>query len=247
MKTTSSIKSVVLGTATIVLATTSSVSAVTVPSVSSVKTSSAACTKLATTITTKQAAMTQKIATMQADFQKRLQTISSNQAAVDQKAATYRSNFAQKFDAAVDKLRQEPQLADTQKKAIDTYHTNVMADEKTREQAVDAARSSYRTAYAAQVTTHQAALTKAATTLQTDILAAFSTAQANCGDGSAVSTLRGSVKKARDTFKSTRTDSAIKTNVEQLAATRNSAVKAADSAFKQQLQAETATLKQTLK
>lgn len=121
-----------------------------------------------------------------------------------------------------------------------------MADEKTREQAVDAARSSYRTAYAAQVTTHQAAR-KAATTLQTDILAAFSTAQANCGDGSAVSTLRSSVKKARDTFKSTRTDSAIKTNVRQLTATRDSAVKAADSAFKQQLQTETATLKQVLK
>jgi len=201
-----------------------------------------ACIRISTLASTNDAAVTEHMSLMKTNFANRLTEIASRQAEVDQKAATFRTNIAAKFDKKVSELKQQSGLTTDQLTAIDTYATNMKSAEATREAAVDAARSTYRTALAETISAHQQSLLGAATAFEAASTAAFATAQADCSTA-AMTTLKETIKTARETLTSVRESSKVGQTVKQLADTRNAAIKAADEAFAKSAADYTAILK----
>jgi hypothetical protein len=194
------------------------------------RTSSAACTRIATLLSTSNATVATHIASMKTDFANRISNIASRQADVDQQSATFRASIADKFDAKITKLREQANLTTAQIAAIDTYATNMKTAESTRETSVDAARLTYRTALSGVVNTHQQSLINATSTFEGSISEAFTIAQTNCSNGTAMATLKQTISTARQTFKLAQ-QSSVGDSIKQLATTRNTAIKAADTAF----------------
>lgn len=184
---------------------------------------------------------------LKSDFAKRLADITSRQTAVDQKVTSTRANAAAEFDAKIEKLRTAAGTDQAKLTAIDTYVTNMKEAAKTRNAAVDAARTAYRTALSADITAHQQAISAAVAAYQAAVASAVATAKANCGDGTAAVTLKAAVKTARETLQSARKSDKVTSNVKALAATRESAIKAANEAFRASAKTNAQTLAAALK
>jgi hypothetical protein len=210
------------------------------------ETSTQACTRLTTLASTTSLKLAERLSAMELDFQKRLSNIASRHDAVDQKVAIFRTGLNDKFDTKVAELKAKDGLTDDKLTAIETYAQDMKAAEATREQAVDSARSTYRTALAKEVADQQAKLSGAAETFQNSVNVAISTAKTNCGNGTAGATLKTSIKAARDVFQSSRKSDAAKSSIKQLAATRTEAVKAANAEFKKNAESYTKTLEAIL-
>lgn len=202
----------------------------------------ASCTRITTLQSTTQATIATHIATMKTDFATRLTGISTRETTVDQSVATARANISTKFAAKVKELEAQAGLTPVQLTAIDAYKADMIKAEATREAAVDAARSAYRTSLAAEVQTHQTSLSSDVAAYQTAVTTAFTTAVANCGDGTALATLRSDVKTAHQTLETARKADKVTTDIKAFATTRNDAIKAADTAFATSAAAYTATL-----
>jgi hypothetical protein len=195
------------------------------------KTTSAVCTKITTLMSASNATVAAHQASMKTDFTKRISVIASNQADVDQKAATVRTSIADKFDAKITNIKKTSNLTAAQITAIDTYAANMKATELTREKAVDAARLTYRSALAYTVNTHQQNLIDATSAFENSVTNAFATAQASCTTEGSLATLKTSISTARKTLETARQSSAVGDGIKKLAATRDTAIKAADEAF----------------
>jgi hypothetical protein len=205
-------------------------------------TTSAACTRIATLGDMTSATIAGHIATMNDDFTTRLTNIANRSTTIDPKIDTARTKSTAAFDAKITSLESPANLTTAQKAAIQAYSASMHTAETTREAAIDAARTTYRTDLLTTVKAHQTALTTATTTYQTSVAAAFTTAGVNCGDGTATATLKTSVKSAKDTFKTARTDAKVTTDIKALMTTRNTAIAAADATFTKDAAAYTATL-----
>lgn len=203
---------------------------------------SGACTRIATLGDTSNATISGHIATMNNDFAARTANIANRSTTIDPKVDATRAKATQTFDTKITKIEAQTGLTAVQKTALETYLTNMHTAETTREAAVDAARTTYRTDLVTTVKTHQTNLTAAITTYQNSVSAAFTTAGANCGDGTAMATLKTSVKAARDTLKTARTDTKVAATIHTLITTRNTAIQAADTNFTQSAATYTSTL-----
>lgn len=191
----------------------------------------ATCNRIATLSGTSSFAIKTKISSMNADFTNRLTNIAGRTTTIDPKINTARAKATAAFDEKIAKMEARSGLTAAQKTAIEAYASSMRAAEKTREAAVDAARTTYRSALTNVVTAHQTSLTSATKTYQTTVAHAFATAAAHCGDGTAVSNLKVTVKAARDALKLARTDAKVSTDIKALMATRDAAIKAADADF----------------
>lgn len=203
---------------------------------------SGVCTTLSTAQANHTASATKRLATMNDDFAKRIATINNRDTTVDPKVAAARAAAGVKFDESIAKLRAQSDLTTVQKKAIDTYESQMKAAEKVRETAVDAARTSYRTSLVGVVQQHQAALSAAATTFQSSVSTAFTTAIANCTSATAKSVLKNSIASAKATFTTARESAKVSEQIKQLIQTRNTAIKTADTTFAKEAGTYSATL-----
>lgn len=184
---------------------------------------------------------------LKSDFAKRLADITSRQAAIDQKVVSTRANAAVEFDAKIEKLRTAAGTDQAKLTAIDAYVTSMKEAAKTRNAAVDAARTTYRTALSADITAHQQAISAAVAAYQAAVASAVATAKANCGDGTAAATLKSAVKTAREALQSARKSDKVGSDVKALAATRNDAIKAANETFRASAKTNAETLAAALK
>jgi hypothetical protein len=201
-----------------------------------------ACSTLPTALTKYETAATGRLATMNDDFAKRISNIANRDTTVDPKVAAARTAAAEKFDQAITKLKAQSGLTQAQQAAIDTYVTQMKAAEKTRETAVDAVRSTYRTSLSSTVQQHQAALTAAVKAFQSSVSNAFTVAIANCGNGTARATLKASIASAKAAFASERQSAKVTDQIKVLVQARDAAIKAADTAFANQVKTYSATL-----
>jgi hypothetical protein len=207
------------------------------------------CARILTLSTSSKDTISSKQGELQTDFSKRLTNVSSHQGEVDSKVITFRTNAAATFEDKIKSLEAESGLTDVQKAAIETYKTSVQSANSTREVAVDSARSAYRTGLATVIAKQQQTLSTASTTYQLTVDAAFTAAVGGCtaSNGATVmSTLKTAIKSARMTLEATRTPDATKAAIQQLAATRDASIKAANSAFHTTLTGLTAALKAAL-
>ncbi len=212
------------------------------PTTTTNKGSSVACTHITTIESTNKATIATRMAGMQGDFAKRLTTITANKTDVDQKVASARAAANAQFESKIKSLEAQTGLTKIQLQAIATYKTDMQQAEVTREKAVDAARTTYRADLLAEVQTHQQDLSSAVAAYQTAVTAAFTTAATNCGDGTAVATLKTDVKSARETLTTARKSDKATTNIKQLATTRAASIKTANEAFAASVAIYTATL-----
>ena len=208
---------------------------------------SEACARIATLASTSSATISAHIGTMDANFASRLAAIASREASVDQKVTTARNAIADKFDAKIKDLKAKSGLTPDQQAAIDTYASDMKDAEQTREDAVDSARATYREGLATEVARHQDDLSVEAGNLQAAIASAFTTAEANCGNGTAVTTLKAAIKTAKQTFSGQRDASKVKSAIQLLAKTRDEAIKTANTTFSTTASTLTTTLENVLK
>lgn len=193
---------------------------------------SEACTKADLLQSNNQTRLETHLTTMKTNFAARLTKMTSNKAEIEQKVTTNRLDAKTKFEERIQNLESIAGLTDTQKQAIETYRINMQQAETSRQTAVDSAREQYRAALMNTVTTQQQTLTQAANTYRITVQAAFETAKINCDDGTAMLTLRNTIKTARQTMVSTRTQTELKAQIKQHATIRNEAIKLANDAFK---------------
>jgi hypothetical protein len=198
---------------------------------SAVETRSQACSTFSTAQTNYQTAATKRLEAMNEDFAKRLSAINDRSSTIDPKVQAARDAATAKFNDAIATLKAQPDLTAVQQKAIDTYATQMQAAEKTRESAVDAARSAYRTELIKVVQQHQAALSIAVAAFQSSVSTAFTTAISNCADANAKTALKTDIASAKTTFASARESSIVTGQISQLMQARNTAIKNADATF----------------
>lgn len=209
-------------------------------------TNAAACTRITTLSDTESAIVAGHIASMNDDFATRLTNIANRSTTIDPKVDAARAKAITEFDTKTTKIETQSGLTTDQKVAIATYTSSMHTAEVARETAIDATRVTYRTDLMTLVKTHQANLVTATTTYQTAVSAAFTAAGINCGDGTATATLRTSVKSAKDTFKTARSDTKISTNIKTLMTTRDAAIATADATFTKDTATYTAILSTVL-
>jgi hypothetical protein len=210
-------------------------------------TTSTACTRIATLKTSNEAELTTQIITMQTNFAARIAKITSDKTATDQKVATARLNAKNQFETKVTAMLSQPGLTQVQTQAINTYKINMEQAETTRQTAIDSARTQYRTSLMNTITTQQQTLTNAINAYQTAVRSAFAIATTNCGDGTALTTLKTSIKTARQTLTTARTATKTTNEVKQYATTRNDATQAANKIFTDSVATYTTTLTSALK
>lgn len=205
-----------------------------------------ACTRLTTFSTTSAAKLKERQVAMDVDFAKRLSNIASRHDAVDQRVVTFRATLGDKFDVKVTDLKSKEGLSEAQLAAINTYEKDMKAAELAREEAVDAARETYRAGLIKEVETHQAALKTAAATYQAAVEAAITAAKADCGNGTAMATLKASLQAARESFQAARKASKAQPAIKELVTARTEAVKAANAEFAEKSAVYADTLKPVL-
>jgi hypothetical protein len=242
MKTISSKSKVALLTAFTVVFATVPVSQSGAVQGESGNNNSTTCNRMSALSTTGRATVAAHAATMQSDFATRLLTMTSNKAAIDQKVLDARTAANIKFEEKIAELKSRDGLTQEQVTAINTYQVNMQTAEATRTEAVDIARTAYRTALSANVRIQQETLTAAVATYQTAVNAAFATATEDCTNGSANATLRATVKTARETLATVRQSTGTGDSIRELIIIRNEAVRAANEAFAASAETYTATL-----
>lgn len=207
------------------------------------------CTRIMALSTSSRSTLSQKRSDLQTDFSNRLTKLSTNQTDIDTKIADARTAVTTKFEDNIKSLEAKSGLTDVQKTAVETFKTNVEDAMTVRRAAVDSARSIYRTALASQISTHQQTLSNNVITYQTAVSTAFSTAVANCTDGSGsatMATLKATIKTARETLNASKTPDSSKTTIMALHETRSAAIKAANDTFTKTLSGLVTTVKTAL-
>jgi hypothetical protein len=192
---------------------------------------SASCTRVAELKDTQIAAMTAKMTTLRSEFTNRLTTMNTKQASLDEKVTAARATAKKEFEAKITAMLAQEGLTDAQKEAIAEFQTSMEQSMEIRQTAVDKARSDYRIALAALVQNRQQAMLTAAETLQTSTQAAFDTAVSTCGQDGNMTTLRTSIKTARQTYQTARNSIKIKDDIQAIVTTRNTAIKDANQIF----------------
>ena len=205
-----------------------------------------ACNKAINLSTSSNATVQAHIANMKTDFSNRLTTIDSKQSEVKQKIYTKRADNANKFQAKIDELKAIDGLNDEQLAAIDTYEANMIAANTIRQTAIDQALTDYQTALTEAIKNHQADLITATTTFENSISNAFNKIKLACDSGTDISTLKNSVKEARQKLVTARQSTEYRNEVKQLQETRNAAIKDANNTFKKLASEYKATLLQSL-
>ncbi len=190
------------------------------------------CTRAQTLMTSREATLTAQLETMQTNFQDRLSRLASAQQTTDGSVEAARTTAKEQFEAKVAELLAIENLTEEQKQAIETFKTSVQAAETTRAAAVDAARETYRTDLQTTIEEQQATLTQAATIYQDAIKTAFTTASANCANGTAMANLQTAIVAARKALSDTRAGLQTGDDIKALAETRRSAVAAANTTFR---------------
>jgi hypothetical protein len=213
------------------------------------RTEAPTCSRIAILAKTGKEAVSGKRSELQTDFSKRLANVSTKQTEVDQKILDARTAATDKFEEKIKSLQAIEGLTTEQLAAIDTFKTDVEAAQLTRRTAVDDARAAYRTGLATLVASNQQTLSTATTAYQTAITAAFATAIANCtatNVAATLTTLKASIKSARDTLQAQRTPDTKKEAIKVLAATREAAIKSANETFKTTIAGLVVTFKAAL-
>lgn len=191
----------------------------------------ASCNRITVLKTTQSAAMSAKMTSLRSEFTNRLSTINEKNASIDQKVTTARETAKKQFEEKITAMLAQEGLTDTQKEAIKTFQASMEQSMEIRQTAVDKARSDYRTALAALVQNRQQAMLSATETLQASVQAAFDTAVLTCNQDGNMTTLRASIKTARDIYQTTRSSIKIKEDIQSIAAIRNTAVQDANKIF----------------
>jgi len=191
----------------------------------------AICTQIGVLKNNNQTSLEVQIANTKNNFTQRISQITANQSSVDKQLATSRATASTQFDARITELLAKNNLTTSQKQAITLYQTNMKKAEVDRQNAVDNARSVYRKALTDVISGQQQTLTSAIATYQKTVDDAFATSVNNCGDGTAMSTLKTAVKTARQTLADTKQSTKSADAIKQLAATRDAAIKTANEAF----------------
>lgn len=139
---------------------------------------------------------------------------------------------------------------DSEKQAVQTYESAVQSAVSTRRAAYDAARHTYRTDLQSAISSRRGVVSGQLSTFQSSVGSALSTAEASCtstpNEGPTIRTaLQASLKSDRETFQNDRKgDDSVRTQQQQLAATRNAAFKAADQTFQTNMNAARQALQQ---
>lgn len=140
---------------------------------------------------------------------------------------------------------------DAKKAAVTQFQTSTQAALATRRVAIDAAVKAHRTGVDNLLNGKWGALDSSLITFTNSVNQAFATAKSSCAGGAdaktVLATLKASVKSSRDTFKSSRTDAAIKADLEALRNTRRQAVASAEANYKTSMESARAALKAAFK
>lgn len=239
MKTISRIKTLTIGTLTVAFSTIPALSTSAVGGNSD----NAMCTRAENLYTTSRSTVAAHVATMKSDFTTQMLRLTSTKADVEQKVLDARAAATTKFDEKITELKATANLTDAQMTAITKYETDMKAAMTIRLTAVDAARDTYRTALAETVQTQQKEMTNAVEAYQTALSTALTTAKEGCsGNANSLTELKSMTKTARTTLANAQKSAHMGDDIKALATTRNTAIKAANDAFKESAKAYTATL-----
>lgn len=210
------------------------------------------CTNLSTDISNINSRMTSLESKVSQAWTQQDQKLMAEAQTVDQKVAADRQAADTQRQADFTKLEAKATTGSEQQ-AVQTYETTVNNAVSTRRAAYDAARQTFRSGLAADVTSRHSTVTDQSDTFQVSVNAAISTAQASCasdpsGGAAARTAFVASLKSAREAFEGDRSgDQKVKQQAQQLAATRDATFRSADQAFKASMQTARQTLDKAFK
>ncbi len=178
----------------------------------------------------------------------RVATQTANRAKWDQELAANRAKWDQQRQENFTKLEAKA-TTDAQKTAVQTYKKAITDAISTRRATNDKARADFRSAVDSLISGQNSTVNAQSVILTTTISTAISTAQAACyatpAEGATIrTTLQAGIKTAKETFNNARkSDSNLGDQIQKLAETRNTTIKANDSAFEAAAKAARDTLK----
>jgi hypothetical protein len=202
------------------------------------------CTNLPATISRVNSNMGSLQSKLDTAWNNRNTQISSNDAKWDQALAADQAKWAAQRQTQFSEL-QAKATTDAQKAAVQTYITTLTNAISTRESANAAARTTFRDGLTNLLTTQRSNITSQVATFTDAVNAAEAAAQSACAsDASPRTTFISAMKSARQAFETDRKgDSSLGTQVKALAATRDAAIKANNTAFKNTATAAATALK----
>jgi hypothetical protein len=168
-----------------------------------------------------------------ATFAQALATMATAWKQEDQANTSLRQDSENAFTTQADDFARTPGLSSAQKSAVTDYQTTLVTESHTHETNIDAAEAAYRQDIETLVKSHQAALTALA---QLSVLAidnALATAEQNCTQSGAATTLAGAITSANQELleKANTLDSQSVAKATTIVATRNSALKQENTGF----------------
>ena len=168
----------------------------------------------------------------------------------DAKRASNRTDIDSKRMKNWDKMAGKAKT-DAGKAAVEAYKTAIQNAVTTRRTAVDASIKAYRDGLAAAMATHSGVVNSAISTFKASVDAALAKAQTDCSnkvDSKIVKdTFNKSVSDAKKVLQDARKNSEMTSGLAALKKTRDDAIKAAETTFKQATDKARADLMQALK
>ncbi|MBC7546784.1 hypothetical protein H7171_03505 [Candidatus Saccharibacteria bacterium] len=195
------------------------------------------CTKLPTTITTIDANFSSRITKLANARVSADQKHAANKTKWDSEIAANRAMWDQKRQTNFTKLEAKGTDA-TKTTAIKAYEASITGAVDSMRIANSQARETYRIAATNAMTSQRSTVDKQLATFQTAVIAAESTAQANCqatpNDGSSIRIVfQAALKSAREAFTSDRKiDTGLSVQLKQLGQVRDSAFKTSSATYK---------------
>lgn len=168
----------------------------------------------------------------------------------DAKRASNRTDIDGKRMKNWDKMTGKAKT-EAQKAAVEAYKTAIQNAVTTRRTAVDAAVKAYRDGLTTTMTTHSGAINTAIATFKSSVDAALAKAQTDCNnkvDSKIVKeTFNKAVSDAKKVLQDARKSAEMTSGLAALKKTRDDAIKAAETVFKQATDKARADLMQALK
>jgi hypothetical protein len=192
---------------------------------------SIACNRITTLKNNSEKTIDTQLSNLETVFANQLSKITEKEATNDQKITTTRTAAKNQFEEKIQTILAQTGLTESQIQAINDYKNNIQTANVTRQSAVDAARSEYRTALSNTVSAQQQILTQSVKNYKTAVSTAFNNANTNCSQAGSSAELRLSVKTARESLTAARETSKSAAAIKQLSETRNTAIKQADKIF----------------
>ena len=205
------------------------------------------CTNLPSTISKVNSSLSNLQSKLTTAWNNRNAQIATNDTKWDQALAADRAKWAAQRQNEFTEL-QAKATTDAQKAAVQTYITALSDAINSRESANDQARATFRSGLTSLLASQQSTINSQVATFTGTVNAAEATAQSSCAatpsDTSIRTTFVSATRTARSAYNSDRkSDSGIGTQVKALAATRDAAIKANDTAFAATAKAEATALK----